>query len=88
MSIRRGNGSGVAGSWATIRTHMDAEGGTQGRRCASCGELLGVYEPIVVVVNGQATATTSLAALGEIRAEGVVLEHRDCEAGAGYEEPA
>lgn len=55
---------------------MEAEAGIW--RCAACGDVIGVYEPVVVIVNGQAAGTTSLAALGDIVDEGVVLEHGEC----------
>lgn len=53
------------------------EDGFQGRYCAHCGDVLGVYEPLVVIVAGTHAGRTSLAALGEL-SEDVVLMHERC----------
>ena len=47
-------------------------------KCAYCGEVIGVYEPMVAVVDGKAH-TTSLAAETEAADAGAALRyHRDC----------
>jgi hypothetical protein len=56
---------------------MAERGTTHGRRCAHCGDVLGVYEPIVVVRGDQPPLSTSLANLGDVGAEQAVL-HAHC----------
>lgn len=56
------------------------------RRCGYCGEVLGIYETLVVLVDGRPAATTSLAALGEPR-EGVLLVHSACHQADSEDEP-
>ena len=51
------------------------------RRCAACGEVLGVYEPLVVVVDGERAGRTSFAALGPLPNDRIVLLHESCFAG-------
>lgn len=58
----------------------------QGRNCAYCGDVLGVYEPLVVLIRGEQAGRTSLAALGRLPAGDLVLIHehcRDLEAASG-----
>jgi hypothetical protein len=57
---------------------MTGEDGFQGRNCAYCGDVLGVYEPIVVTIRGQHAGRTSLAAVGGLPEDGVVLMHERC----------
>jgi hypothetical protein len=45
--------------------------------CQSCGELIGVYEPLVAC-NGSGAHTTSRAAEPELRASAAAYYHRDC----------
>jgi len=47
-------------------------------RCASCGELIGVYEPIVVVKPDGALRETSIAADPQLETGGASLYHRGC----------
>jgi hypothetical protein len=46
-------------------------------RCRGCGEVIGVYEPIVVLVDGDARQT-SLAASDGHDFEGADCYHRAC----------
>lgn len=46
------------------------------RRCADCGDVLGVYEPIVVLDDGELPLRTSLLA-SEVPPEAVAL-HESC----------
>jgi hypothetical protein len=46
-------------------------------RCAHCGEVLGVYEPIVVR-EGRGVRETSIAAEPELRASPASLYHARC----------
>ena len=50
----------------------------QGRRCAKCGDVVGAYEPVVVVIDGEHAGRTSLAALGPVPDDQVVLMHESC----------
>jgi hypothetical protein len=45
--------------------------------CRNCGEVIGVYEPLVVR-DGSGTRTTSRAAEPELRASAAAYYHRDC----------
>jgi len=54
-------------------------------RCEHCGDLIGVYEPLVVCSEG-GTRTTSRAAEPDLEAAGATHYHRACynaEAGDG-----
>jgi hypothetical protein len=46
-------------------------------RCGSCGDVIGVYEPIVVVVEG-GPRTTSGAAEPELTREAAECYHHNC----------
>jgi hypothetical protein len=46
-------------------------------RCRQCGEVIGVYEPLVAC-GEQDARTTSRAAEPDLRAGGAVCYHRDC----------
>ena len=50
-------------------------------RCAHCGDVVGVYEPAVIVVNGVAH-TTSLAAGPDLPRDGAHVYHHACSIGA------
>jgi hypothetical protein len=52
-------------------------GGGHGPRCATCGELIGVYEPAVWVVDGR-VRTTSRAADPDVSAEHGRAFHAGC----------
>ncbi len=46
--------------------------------CAHCGDVIGVYEPMVVVIDGQAQET-SQAAISELtEVAGAIYYHRAC----------
>jgi hypothetical protein len=45
-------------------------------RCRRCGDVIGVYEPLLVVLDGQATLT-SRAADPDVAARGTHF-HREC----------
>ncbi len=49
-----------------------------GWRCAACGDALGVYEPIVVVIDGEDAGRTSFGALGPLPNDEIVLMHESC----------
>ena len=49
-----------------------------GWRCAACGDALGVYEAIVVVVDGEDAGRTSFAALGPLPNDEIVVMHESC----------
>ena len=49
-------------------------------RCAGCGEVLGVYEPIVVR-DGAGLRETSIAAEPELRSSETALYHARCSPG-------
>jgi hypothetical protein len=51
-------------------------------RCAHCGEVLGVYEPIVVAEGG-GRRETSIAAEPDLPASGAALYHPHCRAARG-----
>lgn len=54
-------------------------------RCKHCGEVIGVYEPLVVCAKG-AARTTSRAAEPDLELRGATHYHRACyaaEAGEG-----
>lgn len=55
-------------------------------RCHHCRDLIGVYEPLIVLIDGQ-THETSRTCIQE--SVGVVEEcyHRDCYAGSQRDEP-
>ncbi len=53
-------------------------------RCQGCGEVIGVYEPLVAY-DGNSGYTTSRAAEPDLRANAAAYYHRDCYAAA--EEP-
>ena len=59
-------------------------------RCRRCGEVIGVYEPIVLTVGDGPSRRTSLALEGELPADAIAV-HGDCHskaAGSGRgEEP-
>jgi len=46
-------------------------------RCERCGDLIGVYEPLVVCIEGLAR-TTSRAAEPDLEAMGATHYHRAC----------
>jgi hypothetical protein len=46
-------------------------------RCQGCGEVIGVYEPLVAY-DGSGAHTTSRAAEPGLRASTAVYYHRDC----------
>ncbi len=46
-------------------------------RCGHCGDVLGVYEPIVIVAEGSVTHTSRVA-LGDSLPAGSGWFHRDC----------
>jgi hypothetical protein len=48
-------------------------------RCQGCGEVIGVYEP-VVACDGSGARTTSRAAEPDLRANAAAYYHRDCHA--------
>lgn len=43
--------------------------------CRFCGEVIGVYEPLIVMREGEAQETSRAAQDGQLRGE---LYHRDC----------
>jgi len=51
-------------------------------RCAHCGEVLGVYEPIVVR-DGRGARETSIAAEPELGASAADLYHARCRPSGG-----
>jgi hypothetical protein len=55
-------------------------------RCLGCGEVIGVYEPIVAEDGGGAR-TTSRAAEPDLRANAATYYHRECYATAELPEP-
>ncbi len=60
-----------------------ASGGRGGAECcARCGRILGVDEPLVVVVHDRHAASTSLADFGEPPHEAMVLFHERCHGSA------
>lgn len=46
-------------------------------RCQDCGEIIGIYEP-VVAYDSSGTRTTSRAAEPDLRASAAAFYHRDC----------
>jgi hypothetical protein len=46
--------------------------------CALCGEVIGVYEPMVVVVDGQVRETSQAAEDAAAEAVAAVRYHRAC----------
>jgi hypothetical protein len=54
-------------------------------RCHGCGEVIGVYEPLVVH-DGSHARTTSRAAEPDLRATAAAYHHRDCYATSDEEE--
>jgi hypothetical protein len=54
-------------------------------RCELCGEVIGVYEPLVVC-SGQHVRTTSRAAEPDLKAGGSAHYHHDCYASAAHGE--
>ena len=47
-------------------------------RCRSCGDRIGVYEPLVVIRAGEPPRESSLAAEPQALELGSDLYHRDC----------
>jgi hypothetical protein len=56
---------------------MTGEQRFQGRYCAYCGDRIGVYEPIMVLLADQPGRQTSVLAEGELPAESVAI-HLSC----------
>jgi hypothetical protein len=55
-------------------------------RCRACGEVIGVYEPLIVHErNG--TRTTARAAEPDLKASGSTHYHRDCYVSAAHGDP-
>jgi hypothetical protein len=54
-------------------------------RCQDCGEVIGVYEPLVVY-DGSGAHTTSRAAEPDLRAGAAAYYHGDCYAAAAEPE--
>lgn len=52
--------------------------GGYGWLCAYCGDVLGVYEPIAVIINNQIVGIMSLASARELPVDRVVLVHKEC----------
>jgi hypothetical protein len=50
-------------------------------RCRGCGEVIGVYEPLVAG-DGSGTRATSRAAEPDLRASAAIYYHRECYAAA------
>lgn len=48
-------------------------------QCEGCGDVIGVYEPLVVC-SGRSTRTTSRAAEPDLRGSDGAHYHRDCHA--------
>jgi hypothetical protein len=65
---------GLARSGGTARQRMDA---MEFFRCQGCGEVIGVYEP-VIAYDGSGARTTSRAAEPDLRANAAAYYHRDC----------
>jgi hypothetical protein len=57
---------------------MDREMSAEARRCPCCGETLSVDEALIAVVRGQNAGRTSLAAIGRLAEDGVLLVHEGC----------
>jgi hypothetical protein len=55
-------------------------------RCQSCGEVIGVYEPLVVREEDGAR-TTSRAAEPDLKASGGTHYHRDCYVSVAHGDP-
>jgi hypothetical protein len=52
--------------------------GSEAVRCAGCGEIIGVYEPLVHVVDGVAHRTSRAADPGLVSAPAARLYHLAC----------
>jgi hypothetical protein len=72
---------GLARPGPTARQRMDA---MEFFRCQGCGEVIGVYEPLVAY-DGNSGYTTSRAAEPDLRANAAAYYHGDCY--AAVEEP-
>jgi hypothetical protein len=46
--------------------------------CAYCGEVIGVYEPMVAVIDGRARNTSLAAEAETFEAAGALRYHRSC----------
>jgi hypothetical protein len=46
--------------------------------CAYCGEVIGVYEPMVVVVDGEVRETSEAAGQTAAEVEDAIRYHRAC----------
>jgi len=77
-SQQRDRRLGVAHGRPTARQRMEA---LDFIRCEVCGEVIGVYEPLVVY-DGDSGRTTSRAAEPDLRAGAAGYSHRDCDATA------
>jgi hypothetical protein len=65
---------GLARGGGTAQQRMDS---MDFFRCQDCGEVIGVYEPIVAY-DGSGARTTSRAAEPDLRANAAACYHRDC----------
>ncbi len=78
-SVRRSSPSNLRLGLASV----DAAATRPGRkameffRCQGCGEVIGVYEPLVAY-DGSDARTTSRAAEPDLRASTAAYYHRDC----------
>lgn len=67
-----------------MRASRDGVENGDRRLCAACGDVLGVYEPLVVIIAGKHAGRSSLAALGALQGEDVVLMHERCQNDSCY----
>jgi hypothetical protein len=56
-------------------------------RCARCGEIIGIYEPTIVLA-GEEIRETARAADDRLPVKGAAHYHRDCYAAITAEAPA
>jgi hypothetical protein len=50
-------------------------------RCSRCGDLIGVYEPMVMLADGAPPRLSALFLEPDLAGEGAVLLHRGCHTG-------
>jgi hypothetical protein len=78
LGLARSGGTG-----GTAQQRMDA---MDFFRCHDCGQIIGVYEPIVAY-DGSGARTTSRAAEPDLRASAAAYYHRSCYAAIEQPEP-
>jgi hypothetical protein len=62
-------------------------GNTRTLTCAHCGDVIGVYEPLIVQLDGE-VRETSLAAEGDLPSAAAAHYHEACYAARGQDGPA